>query len=82
MTRKNNDFNLQILSCYGIGFHADYVFTYSPGIFAYKRIVFGVDSQENNDILATGKGNVKVNNKTMVMLLVLMQKVVFLLVIA
>ena len=64
MTRKNNDFNFQTLSGYGIGFYTDYIFTYSPGVFAYNAIVFGVDSQENNNVLAIGKGSVKINSKT------------------
>ena len=64
MTKKSNYFNFQTLSGYGIGFYTDYVFTYSPGIFAYNAIIFGVDSLENNNVLAIGKGNVKINNKT------------------
>ena len=64
VTRKNNDFNFQTLSGYDIGFYTDYVFTYSPGAFAYNAIVFGVDSQENNNVLAIGRGNVKIYNKT------------------
>ena len=64
VTRKNNDFNFQTLSGYGIGFYTAYVFTYSPRDFAYHSIVFGVDSQENNNEWAIRKGNVKINNKT------------------
>ena len=61
---KSSEFNGQILSGYGLGFYTDYVFTHSPRIFAYNAIIFGVDSPENNNVLAIGKGNVKINNKT------------------
>ena len=64
VTRKNNDFNFETLNSHSIGFYTDYVFTYSPGVFAYNAIVFGVDSQGNNNVVAIGKGNVNINNET------------------
>ena len=48
----------------GIAFYTDYVFTHSPGNFGCNAIVFGADSQENNNVLAIAKGNVKIKNKT------------------
>ena len=64
VTKESSDFNGQILSGYGLGFYTDSLFTYSPGVFAYSAIIFGVDSPENNKVLAIGKGNIKINNKT------------------
>ena len=63
VTKESSDFNEQILSGYGLGFYTDYVFRYSPGVFAYNAIIFGVDNPENRNVLAIGKGNVKINNK-------------------
>ena len=64
VTKKHSDFNGQGLSGYGLCFYTDYVFTNPSQSFAYNAIVFGVDSQENDNMLVIGKGNVKFNNKT------------------
>ena len=64
VTKKSIDFNGQCLSGYGIAFYTDYVSTYSKGNFGYNAIVFGVDSPENDNMLALVKGNVKSINKT------------------
>ena len=64
ITKKHTDFNGQGLSGDGIAFYTDYVFKHSDGSFADNTIVFGADSQKDDNMLARGQGNIKFNNKT------------------
>ena len=46
-------------------FYTDYVFKHSlDNSFADNTIAFGVDSQEDDGMLAIGQGNITFNNKT------------------
>ena len=62
ITKKNTDFNGQILSGYGVAFYTDYVFKHGNS-FACNT-VFGVDSAKDGNMLAIGQGNIKFDNKT------------------
>ena len=53
------------MSGYGLAFYTDYVFKHgSDNSFAYNAIVFGADSQEDNNMLVIGQGNIKVPYKS------------------
>ena len=68
ITKRHSGFNGQGLRGNRLCFYTDYVFTYPSQGFAYNAIIFGTDSPENDNMLAIGKGNVKLTIKQLMYL--------------